>query len=408
MMQAASSFRPAPGANLLLAMLGFVIGFGGGATPLAGSENKEPKALAVLERADAAIRQAGGIAYAFEYLGTGANLGRVTGTAAVRRIENSRRLAFRAELDLAESPPGFDAHPRRAVIASDGHRVWRRDDIARRLERASLDEGGSYLTRAFGIVLLPQWPRDAPFGLEIDDSEIARHAGVTVLDGVECDVIFLRFSAASGLGDQWFSIGREDALPRRVTMVTPGLDADTPTWHFELRLWDVRTGEIDVGTLAPNLPEGYQMVDADRRSVTPGAASPDWRLETPEGTSVSSTDLRGKVVLLDFWASWCPFCTALLPGAAAIRNDYADREVAVYAVNIWDRGSPIETFRERGIDLPILIEGDAVADLYKIGSTPNAVVVGRDGRIVHREHGTTPERDARLRAAIDEALATGD
>lgn len=374
--------------------------------PQAFAEDLEPEGLEVLRRADAAVRAASAVRYDFEYLGTGVNRSRVAGMATLMRLE-SGRLAYRAEIGFALPPPGFEAHPRHFALASDGDLVWRRDDSARQLERASLSAKGGYLTRAFGFALLPQWQREEPFGVEMNDSEVVRHAGRTTLDGMECDVVFVGFSSDSGLGDQYFFIGREDGLPRRVMVVAPANSPGQPTWHFELRMSNLQRVDAAPRSVSLAAPDGYREIDVDRRAVEPGATAPSWRLAAADGATVDVEELRGMVVVLDFWASWCPFCIALLPATEELRADYAAADVAVYTVHIWDVAEPEPVLRARGIDLPILVNGDSVADLYKVGSTPTALVIGRDGRIVHRETGNTEDRDARLRAAIERALAGG-
>ena len=392
-----------PAGSLPLAALAFTLSL----VPATFADSHEAKGLDVLRRADAALRTARGLRYDFEYLGTGANRSRITGTATLVRLAVDRS-AYRAEIAFALPPPGFAAHPRAFALASDGEAVWRRDDESRRLEHASLASMGSYLTRAIGFALLPQWHREAPLGIEMEGSETVRYAGRTRLDGVDCDVVFVGFDADTGLGDQFFTIGRADGLPRRVTMVAPAAGADLPTWHFELRLSDVRIVDTQASDMTLIAPAGHQTIEVDRRRIEAGAPAPTWELATPSGTSVSLTDLHGRVVLLDFWASWCPICTDLLPTTEAIHNDYAAADVAVYAVHIWDAAPPQPVLRARGVDLPILIEGDAVADLYKVGATPTTLIIGRDGRIVHREVGGDAARADRLRAMIERALAAGD
>jgi thiol-disulfide isomerase/thioredoxin len=111
----------------------------------------------------------------------------------------------------------------------------------------------------------------------------------------------------------------------------------------------------------------------------PIAVAPAFSLRTPEGRTVNyPADAQGRPTVLLFWPSWCPFSRALQPYVQDIWRDYRDRGVALWTINIKEDGDPLRAMRERGLSFPLLLEGDAVANAYRVSRTPWLVVM--DGR----------------------------
>jgi thiol-disulfide isomerase/thioredoxin len=111
--------------------------------------------------------------------------------------------------------------------------------------------------------------------------------------------------------------------------------------------------------------------------------APDFSLVTANGRTVrlSEEARQQKATVLFFWATWCPYCKALMPHLQSMRLEYGD-SVKILAVNIMEDGDPVEFVESAGYDLTLLLDGDAVADAYRIAGTPGLIVV--DGkRVVH-------------------------
>lgn len=98
------------------------------------------------------------------------------------------------------------------------------------------------------------------------------------------------------------------------------------------------------------------------------------------------------------------FPIVLHPGLERLRRELAGEPVTPLAVNIWESGDPRAYLREGGYGFRTLLEGDGVADLYKVNSTPTAVVIGPDGLIRHRDTSAEPSREETLRRVIRELL----
>jgi thiol-disulfide isomerase/thioredoxin len=113
-------------------------------------------------------------------------------------------------------------------------------------------------------------------------------------------------------------------------------------------------------------------------SVGEPRIAPDWTLETPEGRPVQLADVAEKqTTLLFFWATWCPYCKALMPHLQSMRLEHGD-ELRILAVNIFEDGDPVEFIRSAGYDFTLLLAGDDVAGMYSINGTPGVLIVDRN------------------------------
>jgi len=139
-----------------------------------------------------------------------------------------------------------------------------------------------------------------------------------------------------------------------------------------------------------------------------GKQAPPFELPLLDGGDLNLSGHLGKdVIVLDFWAVWCPPCRKGLPVIAEIAETYADRGVAVYAVNLGDDPKQIQAFlRESGISVPVALDmlGHA-SELYQVQSIPQTVIIGRDGD-VEQVHVGIPSGFKRSLAQTLDALLT--
>ncbi len=135
-----------------------------------------------------------------------------------------------------------------------------------------------------------------------------------------------------------------------------------------------------------------------------GATPPAFSLPDLDGRVVSLASLRGRVVLVYFWATWCSFCVRELPSTMeSLQRRYRDQGLTVLAVSFEESPDTVKAWvRPRGLSMPVLLDraGDVSGD-YRVTATPTAVLLDREGRVVGRAVGTRPWTDAR---ALWEAL----
>jgi thiol-disulfide isomerase/thioredoxin len=110
--------------------------------------------------------------------------------------------------------------------------------------------------------------------------------------------------------------------------------------------------------------------------------APDWRLATADGGSVRlSQEVKEQPVIVFFWATWCPYCKALMPHIQSMRLEYGE-DIKILAVQINDKKGDAEAFVENaGYDFTVLPDGNGVAELYEINGTPGVILVDTDMKI---------------------------
>jgi thiol-disulfide isomerase/thioredoxin len=118
-----------------------------------------------------------------------------------------------------------------------------------------------------------------------------------------------------------------------------------------------------------------------------GGTTPPLALKTLTGDTVDLAKLRGKVVLVNFWATWCAPCVEEMPALARLRDRLGPRGFEVIAVNQGEMPQRVHAFVSRtGLDLPVLMDRDkAVGKAWRVRALPTTYIVDAAGRI--RLHG---------------------
>jgi len=138
---------------------------------------------------------------------------------------------------------------------------------------------------------------------------------------------------------------------------------------------------------------------------------PDWTLHDAEGHLVNFYEhSAGRPAVVLFWATWCPYCRALMPHLEKLREEFSDRGVLFYALNIWEDGDPVAYLREGGYGFNLMLEADGVAADYGVKGTPGLLLVDADRRVAYvRKSGSSPQRVERdLRALLRRIAKTGE
>ena len=109
--------------------------------------------------------------------------------------------------------------------------------------------------------------------------------------------------------------------------------------------------------------------------------TPAFQLEDSSGLEIDyPADLKGPTIIL-FWASWCPYCKALMPHLQSIVDEY-DGRINVLALNFREDEDPAEYISNRGFDFRLFPESDSVAQLWGVKGTPGLFLVDQTGRAV--------------------------
>jgi peroxiredoxin len=128
-------------------------------------------------------------------------------------------------------------------------------------------------------------------------------------------------------------------------------------------------------------PENVSQEAANMGGLKVGAKAPDFELKTLAGDTVKLSDLKGKKVMLNFWATWCPPCKAEMPAMEEFHKE-AGEDIVILAVNI-DPHLDVKAFvDENKITFPIpLDEEDTVNETYQVLSIPTTYFIDTKGNI---------------------------
>jgi len=141
------------------------------------------------------------------------------------------------------------------------------------------------------------------------------------------------------------------------------------------------SGESDQNGLALGKITGYAANSA--QNLQPGKPALDFQFQTPEGQSTSLSNLKGKPVLLNFWATWCGPCRMEMPYLQQIYDEWQANELVLLTINIGESPSQVAEFMQgQGLSFPVLLDtkGEAV-EKYGIRGIPTTFFIDRDGII---------------------------
>ena len=152
---------------------------------------------------------------------------------------------------------------------------------------------------------------------------------------------------------------------------------------------------------------GFHMARRSAPRIAKSTVAPDFSLESLDGKSVRLSDLRGKAVLLNFWATWCGPCKIEMPWFVELQNQYGAQGLQIVGVAMDDASKEdIAKFaKSMGVNYPILIGKESIGDQYGgIPALPESFFIGRDGKMVDKIIGLKGRGE--IEDAIKKALNT--
>ncbi len=164
-----------------------------------------------------------------------------------------------------------------------------------------------------------------------------------------------------------------------------------------LLAWGMARSGGSPGGLLVNNKLGETAVEA--------ALASDFTLETLSGTEYTLASSQGKLVMIDFWSSWCPPCVSEAPALEQVYREYRDRGVEFVGVAIWDRRGDVQAHVDRfGVSYVNAMDDRGVVAIdYGVRGIPEKHFISDEGLLVYKVVGPMKEGD--LRRVLDKLLA---
>jgi len=313
------------------------------------------------------------------------------------------------KMDMAHPvPEGMDEY--KMEMAGDGETAYFIDSMRKVFLYCPISEGGDFLIMQGGFGLLGELVRENPFTDELG-SPTGKIEGDVDVDDVTCQVALVEYEGGFGKARWYF--GKEDHLPRRVDRIFGEGEQQQMLIHMLASL-DTKA-ELTKEQFVLKAPEGFttekfempQPGGDEPELLNVGDMAPEWELEDSNGNVVKLKDLRGSVVVMDFWATWCGPCKKAMPGVQKLHDHFKGKPVKVFGVNSWedDPDKAVKFMKDKEYTYGLLLRGDEVASQYKVTGIPTFYVIGKDGKILHHTVGYDPEAETKLMELIEKELA---
>jgi peroxiredoxin len=249
----------------------------------------------------------------------------------------------------------------------------------------------------------------------------SRDLGLEDIDEKTCR--HLRFEQIDYDWDAWIETTNQPLIRKvsfQIKKFPESVGQELPNMKMSL-VYGLNDWELDPklpeDEFAINPPEEWTKVDnltaepAEAPHALVGKPAPEFELEKRGGGKVDLAQYRDKdVVILDFWATWCPPCVKALPTIGKVAEKYRDKGVVFYAVDLEETPDDVEQFlKDQKLDIPVLFDSDnAVAKLYQVSGIPQTVLIGKDGTVQVVHVGLKPDLENLLSGELDDLLAGKD
>lgn len=248
-----------------------------------------------------------------------------------------------------------------------------------------------------------------PFTLMMEDVKTLEAGEVTEVNGEPCDVAVMDHHEAPYKIE--IAVGRQSHMIRRL-VVRAKPRGGREGFSMTEEVSQLRVDEpIPPERFVYEPPVTAKVVDEfDLSSMMPeakdltGRPAPDFTLSSLDGKKITLSDLRGKAVLLDFSATWCPPCRLLMPLIQKFHERWAEKDLVVLMIN----DEPVDTIskylKDKGFTFTVLRDTDGeVSRLYGVRGIPRTIIIDREGKVA-LDHTGFGGDGSQLEEAIKKAL----
>ncbi|MBI3468999.1 MAG: DUF2092 domain-containing protein, partial [Planctomycetes bacterium] len=320
-----------------------------------------------------------------------------------------------------------------ASIVSDGKQAYHYIPAMKKHTVADAPQGpeqlfageSAMLFTQGGMMFIPALLAADPAKTWLEGVTGGQHLGEETIDGAKCH--HLRFFQPQMDWDVWIESGDRPLLRKIVPDMSKTLAQAAPLQAFGnvkmetslvLRDWQPNAAiAADVFRFQP--PPDSKQVQSFLEGLIPsgqpelhalvGKPAPDFEAKLLDGGTLKLSDLKEKVVILDFWATWCGPCVAALPILTQVAKDYEKQGIAFFAVNVGEEQDVIREFlKEKQLEMKVALDPDSkVSELFGVQGIPQTVLVGKDGKVQVVHVGFSPDLKDRLSKELD-SLVKGE
>ena len=261
-----------------------------------------------------------------------------------------------------------------------------------------------------------------PFAIIMEGVVAAKYLGIEDLEGRRCHR--MKFVEEGVDWEMWIEAGARPIIRKVLPDMTKpekrsAAESNSGTTDLQMEVvtrldkWSINPS-FSEDTFAAVLPQDAQEVESFGRSADEGLhglvgkMAPDFRLSALDGRWVDLAKHKNKdIVILDFWATWCLPCRDAMPIIDKVVDEYSEKGVVLYAVNVGEGKDEIQEFLDHlqlDVDVLLDLEG-AVSYDYQVVGVPQTVLIGKDGSVQVVHVGMGPSLEDILKEDLDALLA---
>lgn len=246
----------------------------------------------------------------------------------------------------------------------------------------------------------------------LESTSLFKYDGNMNVLGVNCNILYSETYIQENQLQikEYRYISEEDFFLRKYEVAIYSGNMEVQRNIFQISDLEI-DAEIAPSLFTQEIPGDYSAKEYEPPKPEPeikllevGDSAPDFMLLMGDSAEFRLSDHLGKVVLLDFWGTWCPWCIVAMPKIQNIHDNLPEAIVLGVSCKESAEADPVGLMKEKGFKYPTLLNGDEIAKLYKVSGFPTIYVVGRDGKILYAQAGYYPQLDEAIIQIIKEHL----